>query len=102
MTTLDCPDPANLAPARMRTTTALQALTLSNNEFMLRQATHMASRIEKEAAVGPARIQRAFALAFQREPSPTELRAAEALVAEQDLFALCRMLINANEFVYLD
>jgi len=102
MTTLDCPDPANLAPARMRTTTALQALTLSNNEFMLRQATHMASRIEKEAAVGSARIQRAFALAFQREPSPTELRAAEALVSQQDLFALCRMLINANEFVYLD
>ena len=30
------------------------------------------------------------------------LRAAEALVSQQDLFALCRMLINANEFVYLD
>jgi len=50
MTTLDCPDPANLTPARMQTTTALQALTLSNNDFMLRQARYLATRIENEAA----------------------------------------------------
>ncbi|MFM8470929.1 MAG: DUF1549 domain-containing protein, partial [Limisphaerales bacterium] len=35
LTTLDCPDPANLTPARTQTTTALQALTLINSEFML-------------------------------------------------------------------
>jgi hypothetical protein len=102
MTTLDCPDPANLTPARMQTTTALQALTLSNNDFMLRQARYLATRIENEASDTAARIRRAFELCFQRPPSAAELQAAQALVTGQSLFALCRMLMNANEFVYVD
>jgi hypothetical protein len=102
MTTLDCPDPANLTPARMQTTTALQALTLSNNDFMLHQARHFGTRLENEASDMPSRIHRAFELCFQRPPTAEELSAAQKLVTEQNLFALCRMLINANEFVYLD
>ena len=86
----------------MRTTTAIQALALSNNEFMLRQATHLAARVEKEGGNRSAAIRRAFALTFQREPLPTELQAAETLVAKDGLFALCRALLNANEFAYLD
>lgn len=104
MTTLDCPDPANLTPVRPHTTTALQALALSNNEFMLQQARYMATRIETEMkdTASAAAIGRAFELAFQRQPNDIELRTANSLVAEQGLFALCRALINANEFVYID
>lgn len=102
MSTLDCPDPANLTPARVNTTTALQALTLSNNEFMLQQARYLATRIENETGTREAAIRRAFALAFQRDATAAELQAATPLVAEQGLFALCRMLLNANEFTYLD
>jgi hypothetical protein len=90
MTTLDCPDPANFTPARAQTTTALQALTLSNNEFMLQQARHLAERAKTP--------ERAFQLCFQRDPTPEELAAAKQI----DLFSLCRMLLNANEFVYVD
>ena len=102
MSTLDCPNPANLTPARVQTTTALQALTLSNNAFILQQASHLAARVESEAAEVPQRISRAFALTFQREPTAAAHAAAAKLVREQGLFALCRALINANEFVYLD
>ena len=102
MSALDCPDPANLTPARNRTTTALQALALSNNEFMLRQARHLATRVENEGGPGVAGVDRAFALAFQRPPGESERQAAVALVNEQGLFALCRALLNANEFAYLD
>jgi len=90
MTTLDCPDPANFTPARAQTTTALQALTLSNNEFMLQQARYLAQRAKTP--------ERAFQLCFQREATPGELAAAKSL----DLFSLCRMLLNANEFIYVD
>ncbi|MDB6003310.1 MAG: Planctomycete cytochrome, partial [Prosthecobacter sp.] len=102
MSTLDCPDPANLTPARAQTTTALQALTLSNNEFMLQQASNLATRIENETDSRAAAIRRAFLLCLQREPKAEEQSAATYLVAEQNLFALCRMLINTNEFVYVD
>jgi hypothetical protein len=69
---------------------------------MLRQAKSLASRIERETPQLPARIDRAFQLCFQRPPSPAERQAAQILVLEQGLFPLCRMLLNANEFVYLD
>ena len=49
MSTLDSPNPANFTPVRSNTTTALQALALSNNEFMLKQARYLASRCEVEA-----------------------------------------------------
>ena len=102
MSTLDCADPANLTPVRVQTTTALQALTLSNNEFMLKQARHLAARVERETTTRDAAVRRAFALAFQRDATPAEVRAAATLTAEQGLFALCRALLNANEFIYVD
>ena len=102
MTTLDCPDPANLTPVRSQTTTALQALALSNNEFMLQQARYMAARIEAEGESRKTAVVRAFELAFQRPPNDTELNAAMNLAAEQGLFSLCRALLNANEFLYID
>jgi len=103
LTTLDCPNPANLAPARLETTTALQSLALLNNDFMLRQAGHWAKRLEREAGANPAaQVLRAYALALAREPDEGELAAATALVQQAGLAQFCRMLFNANEFVYVD
>ena len=98
MTTLDCPDPANLTPARAQTTTALQALTLSHNEFMLQQARFLAERAQVAGASPEAAVTRAFELCFQRAPTKEEVATARAL----PLPDLCRMLLNANEFIYVD
>jgi hypothetical protein len=103
LTTLDCPNPANLTPARLETTTALQSLALFNNDFMLRQAAHWATRLEREAGDDPAtQVRRGYALAFAREPDAAELTAAIALVRSTGLVQFCRMLFNTNEFVYVD
>jgi mono/diheme cytochrome c family protein len=103
MTTLDCPNPANLTPARNITTTALQSLTLLNNQFMLRQAGYFAERVKAEAGADPkAQARRAFAIAFARDATDTETSDAAALIQSHGLPELCRMLLNANEFVYVD
>ena len=102
MSTLDCPNPANLTPARVQTTTALQALALSNNEFMLLQSKHLAAHIQRETADVDRQVRRAFELCFQRAPVADELSGARAILTGQGLFQLCRMLMNANEFAYLD
>ncbi|QDU50655.1 DUF1553 domain-containing protein [Gimesia panareensis] len=103
LTTLDCPDPANLTARRLTTTTPLQSLALYNNEFMLRQARYFAERIKSEAGSAPVdQVQRAFQLALGRKPSPQESSLAVDFVKQQDLFALCRSLLNSNEFVYVD
>jgi mono/diheme cytochrome c family protein len=98
----DCPDGGQIAPKRTRSTTPLQALNLLNSEFMLQQAGYFAERLEKEAgADSEKQVQRAFALAFQREPDRTEVKAATALIREQGVTVFCRALLNANEFVFV-
>ena len=102
MTTLDCPDPANLTPARAQTTTALQALTLSNNPFMLEQSAHLAARVQDGAASLRDSVRRAFRICLARSPSESEAAAALSLCERHGLQELCRMLFNTNEFSYVD
>lgn len=102
LTTLDCPSPANLVPVRNTTTTALQSLALLNNDFMIKQSGYFASRIQTEAATDSERIQRAFQLSFGRPPSDGETVASMSLIQSRGLPQFCRMLLNANEFVYVD
>lgn len=103
LTTLDCPDPANLTPKRLTTTTPLQSLALYNNDFMLRQARYFAQRVELEAGMNTNdQVRRAFALAFGRTPTGRELKLSSQFIKRQSLFSFCRSLLNANEFVYVD
>ena len=102
LTTLDCPDPANLTPKRLTTTTSLQSLALYNNDFMLRQARYFAKRIEGESTKPVDQAIRAFQHAFGRTPNREEARLAISFIKSRGLFALCRSLFNANEFVYVD
>ncbi len=102
LTTLDCPNPATLTPVRLQTTTPLQSLALLNNDFLLRQAEHFATRLAEEASTPEAQVCRGFELAFQRQPYDVERTAAIALIAETSLTQFCRMLLNANEFVTID
>ncbi len=102
LTTLDCANPSNLTPARNVTTTALQSLALLNNDFILRQSAHFAERVKANAATPEAQASLAFAFAFSRQPDTGEKTAAVALIQKRGLTELCRMLFNANEFVFVD
>jgi len=44
----------------------------------------------------------AYRLAFGRLPSVNELRVTEAFVQQHGLAALCRVIFNSNEFLYID
>ncbi len=50
MDSLDCADPSILTPKRNTTLTAIQALAMFNDRFVLRQAQHLAERVERDAA----------------------------------------------------
>jgi hypothetical protein len=100
---LDCPDPSTKTPNRAVTTTPLQALSLLNNSFMLRMADHFAERAQREAGDDLQRqIARAYALAYSRQPETDELATLELFVKEHGLAALCRVIFNSNEFLYVD
>ncbi|MFO0841816.1 MAG: DUF1553 domain-containing protein [Gemmataceae bacterium] len=101
----DAPVDAVSCPRREVTTVAPQALWLMNNGVVRRQAQEFAARVEREAGPDPAaRVERVWALALGRPPSPPETRRALALLREQrgDLARLCLAVFNLNEFVLVD
>jgi hypothetical protein len=98
----DCPDPAVATPKRERSTTALQALSLMNSTFMVEQSDRFAARILREAGPeSPAQAARAYRIAFSRDPSEKEKTDASEFIGEHGLAALCRVLYNASEFLYV-
>ena len=97
----DCPDAGQIVPRRTSSVTPLQALNLLNSPFILQQAEALATRVEREAKDN-AQIERAFQLALNRPPASEEVMAARKLVDEHGLPALCRALLNASEFLYVN
>ena len=93
----DLPDIAFAAPKRANTTTPLQALTLWNHRFTLDMASALAERI-----AGPAPVASAYALAYQRAPSPKEAAEGARFIAAHGLPAFCRALLNSNELLYTE
>lgn len=102
MESLDCPDPSLAAPVRSTTITALQALSLLNDDFVFQQAGYLALRLTSETGDAPDQIERAFRLCLAREPSEPERSALATFVAEHGLAQACRVLFNSNEFVFVD
>jgi hypothetical protein len=100
--TFDLPDTNQSCPKRQQSTTGPQALALLNSGDVTAAAKAMAIRIGDEAKSGDERVNRAFRLAFARPASAEELRAAREFLRESPLSELCRALLNANEFVYVD
>jgi hypothetical protein len=102
MDSFDCPDPAVATPQRSVSNTPVQALTLLNNRFVLRQAELLADRIRKDAGAGlDDQIGIAYRLLFLRAPSSRERQLARPFIDKHGLALYCRTLMNINEFIYV-
>jgi hypothetical protein len=78
-------------------------MAMWNNAFVLRMADAMAARIELEVGDNISRqIDRAYWLAVSRSASDDERDAIGTFVERHGLAALCRVLLNSNEFMYVD
>ncbi len=98
----DCPDAGQAMPKRSRSTTAIQALNLFNSPFVIDRARRLAARVEARQKTNAAlQTKEAFRLTLGRDPNETELPAAVAMIEQQGLNTLCRVLFNTNEFLFL-
>lgn len=121
---LDAPDTTSSCEQRDVSTTGPQALTFLNGDFTRDRAIHLARRIQGEAAVDRSeQVARAFAISLGRPPTHDEIRTAvDFLVAQEKqieldrsgltpgktdprelaLEAFCLVMLNSNEFFYLE
>jgi hypothetical protein len=100
MDVLDCPDASQFAPARASSVTALQALSLLNDRFLVRQSEHFAARLAS-AGDSQAQVRRAFLLALGRPPTDKEAVTLSAYAAQHGMANACRVLLNTSEFLFV-
>ena len=69
---------------------------------MLHHSQQFAARLEKPGTTPDERIRAAFRLALQREPTEGERADFAAYAAKSGLAAMCRVLFNSNEFLFVN
>jgi hypothetical protein len=116
----DEPDLNVTCERRNVTTVPTQALTLLNNEFVLLQARYFAERVAREAGSKPGgQIGQLYRIALSRQPTANELDSNLGFFEKQRAYHagrgeapenaalaaltdLADVVLNANEFVYLN
>ena len=115
----DQPDMHESCARRPQTTIAPQALVLLNSELVLDLSRGVVKRIQDATYSKniPARVRHAWLTVLGREPQKDELAGGIQFLAEQStrseakdevtrandaLLDLCHVLINTNEFLYID
>jgi hypothetical protein len=99
-------------PVRFSTTQPTQALALLNSDFQHRQAGLFAERLRREVGEdAAAQVGLALRLATAREPTQAEIDRGTALLrslsagglsGQAALGAYCLVILNLNEFLYVD
>ena len=99
-------------PVRFATVQPTQALTMLNGDFVHAQASAFATRLQREGGDRRARLQRGLELVTQRPARAADVARLERLAddlqrehgrsAEEALQRCCLVLLNANEFLFLD
>jgi hypothetical protein len=102
MAALDCADPSLAVEKRNETQTPQQALALLNNKLAVAMAKHFAARVEKLGSTDAERVTAAIRIALGRDPTAKERDALTAYAKEFGLASACRVILNLNEFVFVD
>ena len=102
MTALDCADPSMAVEKRNESLSALQALALLNNGFMVSMSKSFAERLSRERMPPEGQIECAYQLALSRSPSENERQEMVAFAQKHGLANACRLIFNLNEFVFAD
>lgn len=102
MEVMDFPDLGLLAPKRGQSISSLQSLAMYNNDFILLGSEWFAQRLQSEHEELDKQVARAAELAWLRRLENDEQQALILYAKTHGLSALCRVLINSNEFLFVD
>jgi hypothetical protein len=128
----DAPNAQETCARRFRTVVPTQSLTLMNDELALEWAQRLAGRVLDDSGLSPQQqIERVYRIVYSRAPKPEEEKAVEAFLDRQTSLIsarlanqekvpmpipavlsdrvragafvdLCAVLLNSNEFLYIN
>ena len=99
----DMPDTHESCARRNVTVTPTQSLALLNSNLTLDWAKSFANRVLNDSGLPPeAQVDRAYKFAYGRTPNDDERQDAVEVLKHQNLADLCHVLLNSNEFLYVN
>jgi hypothetical protein len=102
MRSLDCPDASQLTPVRQASVTAVQALAMLNNAFIVRQSEHLAARLANENDQLEKQVDLLFHLTLGRPATSEEVEEIVNYAKKHGMANACRMILNSNEFMFVN
>jgi len=103
MESMDCPDASQLAPTRSVSVTALQALSMLHNRFIVRYSEHLADRLKRDAGDELLKqVELLIELADSRPATRDEVEALGRYAQKHGLANACRVVLNSNEFMFVN
>jgi hypothetical protein len=99
---LDAADPNALTPVRNTTLTALQALAMRNDPFIISQSKLFAARLAAAGSSQGKQIESAYRLLYGRKPGAKEGKELTDYTLKFGMADTCRLLLNTNEFLFVD
>ena len=102
LTVLDCADPSMQVGRRNESVSPLQALALLNNPLMLTMSRHFAESLQREGGDLAAQVDRGHRRALGRPPTAAERDMLVAYATRHGLANCCRLMLNLNEFAFVD
>jgi len=108
----DMPDTHESCGRRNNTVTSTQALELLNSDLVVDWARGLAERVRNDEGLSTsAQVERAYRFVYSRLPNEEESRDAVRFLERQTALApsaeaafadFCHMLLNSNEFLYMN
>lgn len=102
METMDFPDLGLLSPVRGFSASSLQALSLYNNDFVLHNSQTMAQDVETRVSGLEQQVADCVMRVWLRKPSEGERAELTEFTSRHGLAELCRVLLNSNEFLFVE
>lgn len=102
MESLDCPSGDQITPQRVNSVTVQQALAMWNDAFIARHCEHLAARLAAHSDSLEQQVAAAIQTTLGREPQPAEREQLLAYAKQHGLANLCRLLLNTNEFLFVN
>jgi len=102
MDALDCPAGDQLTPSRNASVTVQQALAMWNDAFVAHYAEVFSARLEPLAETAEDRVTLACELALNRPPTREEIADLVAYAEKHGLANFCRLILNSNEFMFIN
>ena len=102
MEALDCPDASQFTPRREASVTSLHALAMLNSQFVIRYCQHLAAALESQFVNVDDQIQELFLWAYGRLPATSEYAAVAQYTEEFGLANAVRVIVNSNEFMFVN